>query len=76
MAELIRLGKKTAAVLTQNIAFALVTKVAFFGLAVFGVATLWMAVFADMGASLIGVANGLRMLVGPTPPAAPKPTTT
>jgi Cd2+/Zn2+-exporting ATPase len=31
-------------------------------MALFGIATLWMAVFADMGASLIVVANGLRLL--------------
>jgi Cd2+/Zn2+-exporting ATPase len=34
----------------------------FLGLAIFGNATMWMAVFADMGASLLVVANGLRLL--------------
>ncbi|RZL38370.1 MAG: heavy metal translocating P-type ATPase [Rubrivivax sp.] len=58
----IRLSRKTHAVLWQNIAFALGVKAIFFGLAVFGAATMWMAVFADMGASLIVVANGLRLL--------------
>jgi Cd2+/Zn2+-exporting ATPase len=33
-------------------------------LAVFGTATMWMAVFADMGASLLVVANGLRLMSG------------
>ena len=51
-----------SAVLWQNIALALGIKVVFLGLAVFGNATMWMAVFADMGASLLVVANGLRML--------------
>lgn len=60
--DFIRLSRKTSAVLTQNIAIALGIKVVFFGLALTGVATLWMAVFADMGASLIVVGNGLRLL--------------
>jgi Cd2+/Zn2+-exporting ATPase len=49
--EVIRLSKKTYGVLWQNITLALGIKVVFFGLAVFGSATMWMAVFADMGAS-------------------------
>lgn len=59
---LIRHSRMTRRILVQNIAFALVTKAVFFALALAGVATLWMAVFADMGASLIVVANGLRLL--------------
>ncbi|HEY1100286.1 MAG TPA: heavy metal translocating P-type ATPase, partial [Myxococcota bacterium] len=58
----ISLGRKTSTILRQNIVVALGIKVVFFGLALFGVATLWMAVFADMGASLIVVFNGLRLL--------------
>jgi len=58
----IRLSRKTARILSQNISFAIVIKVVFFALAVTGHATLWMAVFADMGASLLVVGNGLRML--------------
>jgi Cd2+/Zn2+-exporting ATPase len=49
-------------VLWQNIALALGIKAVFLGMAIFGNATMWMAVFADMGASLIVVANGLRLL--------------
>lgn len=60
--EFIRLSRRTGRVLTQNIAFAISVKVVFFGLALFGLATLWMAVFADMGASLLVVGNGLRLL--------------
>lgn len=60
--ETIRLSRQTHAVLWQNIALALGIKVVFLGLAVFGNATMWMAVFADMGASLLVVANGLRTL--------------
>ncbi len=58
----IRLSRATHAVLVQNIAFALAVKAAFFALALTGQATMWMAVFADMGVSLLVVANGLRLL--------------
>jgi Cd2+/Zn2+-exporting ATPase len=60
--EAIRFSRRTHAVLWQNIAFAIDVKAVFFVLAVFGSATMWMAVFADMGATLIVVANGLRLL--------------
>ncbi len=62
IAETVRLSHKTHAVLWQNIALALGIKLVFLVLAVFGHATMWMAVFADMGASLLVVANGLRLL--------------
>ena len=62
IAETIDLSKKTHAVLWQNISLALGIKLIFFVWAVFGSATMWMAVFADMGAALLVVANGLRLL--------------
>ncbi|MBS1230391.1 MAG: 4-deoxy-4-formamido-L-arabinose-phosphoundecaprenol deformylase ArnD [Proteobacteria bacterium] len=62
IATFIRLSRSTASILAQNIALALGIKVVFLGLAVSGNATLWMAVFADMGASLLVVFNGLRLL--------------
>ena len=49
-------------IIKENIIFALVTKAIFIVLAVLGVATLWMAITADMGASLIVIFNGLRLL--------------
>ncbi|WP_294766701.1 heavy metal translocating P-type ATPase [uncultured Rhodoferax sp.] len=60
--EFIRLSRKTGAILKQNIAAALGIKAVFVVLALMGMATLWMAVFADMGASLLVVFNGLRLL--------------
>ena len=60
--ETIRLSKRTHNILWQNITLALGIKVVFMGLALFGSATMWMAVFADMGASLLVVFNGLRLL--------------
>ena len=62
--EFVELSRKTASILKQNIAFAIGTKAAFLALASTGYATLWMAIFADMGASLVVVANGLRTLRG------------
>lgn len=58
----IHLSRKTSRILRQNISLSLIIKLVFFVLALSGLATLWMAVFADMGASLIVVANGLRLL--------------
>jgi len=68
VAETVRLSRRTHAVLVQNITLALGIKAVFFGLALTGQATMWMAVFADMGASLLVVANGLRMLRPEHPP--------
>jgi Cd2+/Zn2+-exporting ATPase len=62
--EVIRLSRRTRNVLWQNIVFALGIKGAFLAMAVFGNASMWMAVFADMGASLLVVLNGLRLLRG------------
>jgi len=62
IAETVLLSRATHAVLWQNISLALGIKAVFLVLAVFGNATMWMAVFADMGASLLVVLNGLRLL--------------
>ncbi len=62
--ETIRLSMQTHAVLWQNITLALGIKLIFLLLAIFDNATMWMAVFADMGASLLVVFNGLRLLKG------------
>ena len=70
VAQTIRLSRRTQAVLWRNITLALGIKTVFLLLAVFGTATMWMAVFADMGASLLVVANGLRLLRGPGLPGA------
>ena len=58
----VRLSQTTANILYQNITLALGIKAIFFALTFTGQATMWMAVFADMGASLLVVANGLRLL--------------
>jgi Cd2+/Zn2+-exporting ATPase len=58
----VRLGRRTLARIKENIALSLLIKGIFLALAVAGVATLWMAVFADMGTSLLVTFNGMRLL--------------
>lgn len=58
----IMLSRRTWYKLLENITLSIGIKILFFILALFGFATLWMAIFADMGASLIVVLNGLRLL--------------
>jgi Cd2+/Zn2+-exporting ATPase len=62
IAYALRLSRATVRNIRVNIAVSLVLKAAFVALAVTGAATLWIAVFADTGASVIVVANALRLL--------------
>ncbi|QNB06883.1 heavy metal translocating P-type ATPase [Herbaspirillum frisingense] len=64
IADFIGLSRQAHAVLVQNISIALGIKAVFLVLALLGMSSLWMAVFADMGASLIVVFNGLRLVRG------------
>jgi len=57
-----RLSRRAYGLIIANIVMAIGIKVIFIGLASFGLATLWMAVFADMGVSLIVIINGMRAL--------------
>jgi Cd2+/Zn2+-exporting ATPase len=57
-------SRRTGRIIRQNVVFALGTKAVFMALALTGMATLWMAIAADMGASLLVIFNGLRMLRG------------
>jgi Cd2+/Zn2+-exporting ATPase len=58
----IAVSRKTSAIIKQNIVFSISIKAVFIVLALIGWATLWMAVAADMGASLAVITNGLRVL--------------
>nr|WP_256835330.1 heavy metal translocating P-type ATPase [Pseudomonas oleovorans] len=58
----VRLSRQTHAILVQNIVLALGIKAIFLAMTLTGEATMWMAVFADMGVSLMVVFNGLRLL--------------
>lgn len=55
-------SKRTLAIIKQNIWFALALKAAFMALAIAGLATLWMAIVADTGVSLLVISNSLRLL--------------
>jgi len=61
---LIGLGRRTMRTIYANVAFSILVKAAFLVLALAGTATLWMAVFADTGVSLLVILNGMRLLVG------------
>ncbi len=65
--ELLALARKAEGIIRGNIVFALLVKAVFVVLAAGGIATLWMAVLADMGASLLVIANGMRALRPPAP---------
>ena len=58
----VRLSRKTHTLLVQNMVLALGIKAVFLVLTMTGAGTMWMAVFADVGASLLVVANGLRLV--------------
>ena len=62
LAYLIRLSRKTVAVIQQNIAFSIVIKIIFIVLTFADVANLWLAVLADMGASILVTLNGMRLM--------------
>jgi Cd2+/Zn2+-exporting ATPase len=61
---LIRHSKRTLSIIRQNIWFSLGVKLIFVVLAFAGFATLWAAIAADMGASLLVIFNSLRLLRG------------
>ena len=58
----LRMGRKTRQIIKQNIMLSLALKLVFLGLAIPGIATLWMAVVADVGATLLVTLNGMRLL--------------
>jgi Zn2+/Cd2+-exporting ATPase len=62
VAVAMQMGKKTHAIVLQNIIFALTIKVIFIGLGLLGLATMWEAVFADVGVALVAIFNATRVL--------------
>ncbi len=64
LGDAVDIGRRTTRVIYQNIAIALGLKAIFLVLAILGIATLWMAIVADMGASLIVIFNAIRLLRG------------
>ena len=59
--DTIRLARRTTRIIWQNIIFSIAVKAVFLVLAPLGLVTLWLAVFADMGTSLLVTGNGLRL---------------
>lgn len=62
IANAIKLSKKTMRIVKENIILAILVKVAVLILSVLGLSTMWQAVFADVGVSIIAIINSLRML--------------
>ncbi len=62
VAEAIQIGRKTRRIVWQNVIFALGVKGVFIALGIAGVATMWEAVFADVGVALLAVLNASRVL--------------
>ncbi|MDR2899752.1 MAG: HAD-IC family P-type ATPase, partial [Clostridiales bacterium] len=60
IAEAVKIARKTMVVVKQNIIFALAVKFAVLVLSIFGLASMWMAVFADVGVALLAVLNAMR----------------
>lgn len=60
--KVIKLSKKTMRIVNENIVFAIFVKIAVLILTAFGLSTMWEAVFADVGVSIIAIINSLRML--------------
>lgn len=60
--EGIKISKKTARIIKQNLIFAIGVKILVLVLSIFGVATMWQAVFADVGTTLITILNTIRIL--------------
>ncbi len=62
VAEAIQIARKTHAIVLQNIVFALVIKGVFIVLGILGLATMWEAVFADVGVALVAIFNATRVM--------------
>ncbi|MEH2092843.1 heavy metal translocating P-type ATPase [Nostoc sp.] len=62
VAEAIQIARKTRTIVWQNIIFALAIKAVFIGLGIFGIATMWEAVFADVGVALLAIFNATRVM--------------
>ncbi len=62
IAQAVSIARRTQAIARQNVVFAIGVKLAVLGLAAAGAATMWMAVFADVGVTVLAVLNAMRAL--------------
>jgi Cd2+/Zn2+-exporting ATPase len=60
LADGVRIARKTKRIVWENIGFAVAVKFAFLGLGFLGIATMWEAVFADVGVAMLAILNSLR----------------
>jgi Cd2+/Zn2+-exporting ATPase len=65
VADAISIARRTIAIARQNVWFAIGVKILVLLLATFGLATMWMAVFADVGVTVLAVLNAIRALRHP-----------
>lgn len=63
IANSIQISKKTMKIVRENIFFAIAIKISVLVLSAFGLATMWSAVFADVGVSILAILNALRILI-------------
>jgi len=62
IADSIQISKKTMRIVRQNIVFAIAVKIGILILSALGLASMWAAVFADVGVSVLAIINALRIL--------------
>ena len=62
ISEAIQISRQTMRIVKENIVFAITVKIVVLLLSAFGLATMWAAVFADVGVSVIAILNALRIL--------------
>ena len=58
----IKISKYTSRIIKENLIFAIAIKILFLSLGLFGIATMWQAVFADVGVTVITILNSIRIL--------------
>ena len=62
ISRLMQIGRRTRSIVRQNVIFAIGVKISVLVLAAIGIATMWMAVFADVGVTVLAVFNAMRAL--------------
>jgi Cd2+/Zn2+-exporting ATPase len=62
LADAVRIARKTRTIVTQNIVFVLAIKFLVLLLGALGHATMWMAVFADVGVAVLAILNAVRIM--------------
>lgn len=65
LVDAVKIAKKTRRIITENIVFIMLIKIAVLVLSAFGVSGMWLAIFADVGVCLLAVLNSLRILITP-----------